>query len=72
VLKNSLTGPTLLEMSGKATTQARGLRQSRFRTLGLLTLITSGFLMTSQQSREARTTSVQTVSFDNFQGRPLM
>jgi hypothetical protein len=59
-------------MSGNATTQARGLRQSQFLTLGLLTLITSGFLMTWQQSREARTTSVQTVSFDNFQRRPLI
>jgi hypothetical protein len=29
-------------LSGYATTQASGLRQSRFRTMGLLTLIASG------------------------------
>jgi hypothetical protein len=42
--KNNLTESALLEMSGNATTQASGLRKSRFRTRGLLTVI-SGLLV---------------------------
>jgi hypothetical protein len=48
------TAPAHLQsvVSGYATTQASGLRLSRFRTMGLLTLITSGLLVTQEQSSE--------------------
>jgi hypothetical protein len=49
VRSKTLTEPALLEMSGNAATQASGLRLSRFRTMGLLNLITSGLLVTREQ-----------------------
>ena len=43
----------LLQMSGYPSSQASGLRQSRFRTMGLLNLITSGLPVTQGKSRDS-------------------
>src|SRR5258708_30685629 len=56
------------KMSGKPTTQASGLRQSRFRTMGLLTLITSGLLVIRPLPREHPATTRPLPNVYNISG----